>query len=135
MQYRAAARERPDFGDAYWSLANLKTYRFTDAELECMRAAEAEPATGLVDRYHLCFALGKAYEDRGEYAESWGYYERGNALKRAESRYRPELDRTQHREPEGGLHAEILRAAPGLWRREHGADLHRRTSPFGLDAD
>ncbi len=49
------------------------------------------PATRLVDRYHLCFALGKAYEDRGEYAESWGYYERGNALKRAESRYRPEV--------------------------------------------
>jgi tetratricopeptide (TPR) repeat protein len=90
-EYRAAARERSDFGDAYWSLANLKTYRFTDAELESMRTAEAGPATGLVDRYHLCFALGKAYEDRGEYAESWGYYERGNALKRAESRYRPEL--------------------------------------------
>jgi tetratricopeptide (TPR) repeat protein len=90
-EYRAATRERSDFGDAYWSLANLKTYRFMDAELESMRTAEALPATGLVDRYHLCFALGKACEDRGEYAESWGYYERGNALKRAESRYRPEV--------------------------------------------
>ena len=90
-EYRAAARERSDFGDAYWSLANLKTYRFADAELECMRIAEAAMTTALVDRYHLCFALGKAYEDLGEYAESWSYYERGNALKRAESRYRPEL--------------------------------------------
>jgi tetratricopeptide (TPR) repeat protein len=90
-EYRAAARERSDFGDSYWSLANLKTYRFTDPELQSMRTAEAGPATGLVDRYHLCFALGKAYEDRHEYAESWGYYERGNALKRAESRYRPEV--------------------------------------------
>ena len=90
-EYRTATRERTDFGDAYWSLANLKTYRFTDAELESMRTAEAGPATGLVDRYHLCFALGKALEDRGEYAGSWGYYERGNALKRAESRYRPEV--------------------------------------------
>jgi tetratricopeptide (TPR) repeat protein len=90
-EYRAATRERADFGDAYWSLANLKTYRFTDAELESMRTAEAGPATGLVDRYHLCFALGKAFEDRGDYAESWGYYERGNELKRAESRYRPEV--------------------------------------------
>jgi tetratricopeptide (TPR) repeat protein len=90
-EYRAATRERADFGDAYWSLANLKTYRFTDAELESMRTAEALPATRLVDRYHLCFALGKAYEDRADYAESWGHYERGNALKRAESRYRPEV--------------------------------------------
>ena len=90
-EYRAAARELSDFGDAYWSLANLKTYSFTDAELASMRAAEAEPLTRPIDRYHLCFALGKAYEDRGEYAESWRYYERGNVLKRAESRYRPEV--------------------------------------------
>jgi tetratricopeptide (TPR) repeat protein len=90
-EYRAAARERPDFGDAYWSLANLKTYRFSNAELERMRSAESAMTTAPVDRYHLCFALGKAYEDLGAYAESWSYYERGNALKRAESRYRPEL--------------------------------------------
>ncbi len=89
--YRAAAGERADFGDAYWSLANLKTYRFTDAELASMRAAEAGPLTRLIDRYNLCFALGKAYEDRGEYRESWSYYQRGNELKRAESRYRPEV--------------------------------------------
>jgi tetratricopeptide (TPR) repeat protein len=90
-EYRAAARERADFGDAYWSLANLKTYLFTDAELASMRDAEAGPLTGLIDRYHLCFALGKAYEDRAEYSESWRYYARGNELKRAESRYRPEV--------------------------------------------
>ncbi len=90
-EYRAAARERPGFGDAYWSLANLKTYRFTDAELTSMRAAESDPLTRPADRYHLCFALGKAYEDRGEYSESWRYYGRGNELKRGESRYRPEV--------------------------------------------
>ena len=89
-EYRAAASARPAFGDAYWSLANLKTYRFTAAELAAMRAAETAPATGTVDRYHLCFALGKAYEDQADYATSWHFYERGNALKRAESRYRPE---------------------------------------------
>jgi tetratricopeptide (TPR) repeat protein len=89
-EYRAAARARPGFGDAWWSLANLKTYRFSDAELERMHAAEIAVSTSVVDRYHLCFALGKANEDRGDYAESWRCYERGNALKRAESRYRPE---------------------------------------------
>jgi tetratricopeptide (TPR) repeat protein len=89
--YRRAAQVRPGYGDAYWSLANLKTYRFTDEELATMRAAEAAPRTALADRFHLCFALGKALEDRGEYAESFSYYERGNALKKSESRYRPEL--------------------------------------------
>ncbi|MBS0388768.1 MAG: sulfotransferase, partial [Proteobacteria bacterium] len=89
--YRAAAALRPQFGDAWWSLANLKTYRFDDAELAKMRASEQSADTALVDRYHLCFALGKALEDRGDYAESWRFYERGNAYKRAESRYRPEI--------------------------------------------
>jgi len=89
--YRAAANARPAFGDAYWSLANLKLYRFEDAEIERMRAEEASQTITLSDRYHLCFALGKALEDRGETAESWSYYERGNGLKRSESRYRPEI--------------------------------------------
>ena len=84
-------RVRPDFGDAYWSLANLKTYRFTSEELARMRSALAAPATRLVDRYHLCFAIGKALEDRGEFAESFRYYQRGNELKRPECRYRAEL--------------------------------------------
>ena len=88
--YRAAAA-RPNFGDAYWSLANLKTYRFDDTQIARMRAEEASPATGAEDRVHLCFALGKALEDKGEAAQSWLYYERGNALRRAESRYRPEI--------------------------------------------
>ena len=88
--YRQAAEARPDFGDAYWSLANLKTYRFTDAELETMIASEASPKIGMVDHYDMCFALGKALEDRGEYERSFRYYERGNALKRSKNYYRAE---------------------------------------------
>ena len=95
--YRAAAAARPDFGDAYWSLANLKSYRFSDEEVARMRGEEASPATALADRQHLCFALGKALEDRGETAESWRYYAQGNALKRSESRYRPEIIETNTR--------------------------------------
>ena len=89
--YRRAAACRADFGDAYWSLANLKTYRFTDAELAGIRAALDAPATATVDRYHLCFALAKALEDQGEFEQSFRYYERGNALKHPECRYRAEI--------------------------------------------
>jgi tetratricopeptide (TPR) repeat protein len=95
--YRAAAAARPDFGDAYWSLANLKTFRFEPAEIDGMRAQEAHAGIAPTDRYHLCFALGKALEDEGAYEESWRYYARGNALKRAESRYRPEILETNTR--------------------------------------
>jgi predicted Zn-dependent protease len=91
LAYRDALAARPDFGDAYWSLANLKTFGFTDEDIAQALAIEARAETAPVDRYHLCFALGKAFEDRGDFATSWRYYERGNALKRQESRYRPEL--------------------------------------------
>lgn len=84
--YRAAAAVRPGDGRAYFGLANLKTYRFDDAELERMIRYEADAATPMVDRYHLAFALGKALEDRGQYERSFQYYARGNGLKKQESR-------------------------------------------------
>lgn len=92
--YRRAALARPNFGDAYWSLANLKTYTFSDEEMDVMRREEAAETTHLVDRYHLCFALGKAYEDRGDFAPSWTFYDRGNALKRADSHFHIEAIET-----------------------------------------
>jgi tetratricopeptide (TPR) repeat protein len=95
--YHGAAAARSAFGDAYWSLANLKTYRFSDDEIAHMHAAVAAAATSPVDRTHLCFALGKAYEDRKDYTQSWQFYARGNALKRAESHYRPEITETNTR--------------------------------------
>jgi tetratricopeptide (TPR) repeat protein len=110
--YRAAAQARIDFGDAYWSLANLKTYRFSEEEFQRMRALEAEPATALADRYHLCFALGKALEDRSEYAESFRYYERGNALKKSELRFSIEpIERTAQEQ-------RLVCTAPFLAERE-----------------
>jgi len=89
--YRRAAQCRPDFGDAYWSLANLKTYRFTSDELAHIRSALAAPGTAVADRYHLCFALAKALEDQGEFAEAFRYYDLGNALKSPECTYHPEI--------------------------------------------
>jgi tetratricopeptide (TPR) repeat protein len=90
-EYRVAAAKGHGYGEAYWSLANLKTYRFEDGELQQMRAAQGAASTSVDDRYHLCFALGKALEDRGHYEGSFEYYARGNALKRSASRYRPEV--------------------------------------------
>jgi tetratricopeptide (TPR) repeat protein len=118
--YRAAADTRPNYGDAYWSLANLKTYRFTDEELQRLQAGESSAEVSTADRYNLCFALGKAYEDRGEYELSFRYYERGNALKRAESRYRPELIELNTSNQQRYCTAEFFasRAGSGLPSRE-----------------
>ena len=91
QSYRAAVRFRPHFGEAYWSLANLKTYRFEKDEIAQMGEAERGTAASPEDRMHLCFALGKALEDLGETVQSWTWYARGNALRRAESGYEPEI--------------------------------------------
>jgi len=96
-EYGAALAIRPTFGEAWFSLANLKTYRFPPEHVERMRLVEAEAAIQAVDRYHLCFALGKALEDERDYAASWQYYERGNALKHAEIRYLPQITETNTR--------------------------------------
>ena len=87
--YRKAFELKPDYGDAYWSLANLKNYAFTDQELEAMQGGERSDKVDPEDRIHLCFALGKALEDRQEYAESFRYYERGNSLKHQRIRHLP----------------------------------------------
>lgn len=85
--YRRAYTAKPYFGDAFWSLANLKTYRFTSDEILTMRTGEQAVGTELIDRIHLCFALGKAYEDRKDFASSMEYYQRGNALEKQQTRY------------------------------------------------
>jgi tetratricopeptide (TPR) repeat protein len=112
--YRTAAAMRPGFGDAWWSLANLKTYHFSHEDIARMRAEEVAPAADAVDRYHLCFALGKAYEDRNEYAESWRFYERGNRLKRAECRYDPEIMEASAREQRETCTAEFFATRAGV---------------------
>lgn len=88
--YRNACQLKPDYGDAFWSLANTKTYRFADDELDAMARIEADALTSIDDRVHLCFAIGKAYEDRAEYERSFDYYSRGNQLKMGRSGYDPE---------------------------------------------
>lgn len=77
----------PDLGEAYWSLANLKTYRFTAGQLEAMNAALAREELDVHERLHFHFAMGKALEDERRYAEAFAHYDAGNALRRAELRH------------------------------------------------
>ncbi|WP_430402459.1 tetratricopeptide repeat-containing sulfotransferase family protein [Hyphomonas sp.] len=80
--YNSARAMRDDLGDAYWSLANLKTFRFSDEDIDAMRRSAARETVDREDYYHLAFALGKALEDRTEFEESFIWYRRGNAIKR-----------------------------------------------------
>ena len=89
--YRQAYEIKPDYGDAFWSLANTKAYQFSDAEIEQMVQQESSTTTERDDRIHMCFALGKAYEDRGDYGQSFEFYERGNVLKQQVVGHKPEF--------------------------------------------
>lgn len=85
--YQAAYRARRNLGDAYYGLANLKTYRFSNEEISLMREQEADGQLSYANRIQVCFSLGKALEDRKEYEDAFEYYNRGNDLKRAHCRY------------------------------------------------
>ena len=87
--YQASYRIKSDHGDAYWSLANTKSYRFTAGELAEMETLAEDPAVGEADRIQICFALGDAYEGRADYERSFAYYRQGNALKQANAYHSP----------------------------------------------
>lgn len=85
--YRRTIELMPGYGEAYWNLANFKTVPFSDSELEVMRARLADPAAAPDDRAHLHFAMGKALEDRNDYAEAFQNYLEGNRIRRESVRY------------------------------------------------
>ncbi|MFL2495184.1 MAG: tetratricopeptide repeat-containing sulfotransferase family protein [Porticoccaceae bacterium] len=85
--YRRAIKKYPAHGEAYYSLANLKLFTFTDTEIAAMESQEQNPGVSHMARIYLDFALGKAFEDMGDYDKAFSYYERGNSFKRSQSRF------------------------------------------------
>jgi tetratricopeptide (TPR) repeat protein len=87
--YRRAIAQLPSLGEAWWSLANLKTFRFTPQDIAALRTQIARGDLGHDDRLHFEFTLGKALEDAGQYEESFAHYENANALRRESLPYKP----------------------------------------------
>lgn len=87
--YRQGIRLKPDYAELYWSLSNLKTFRFEPAEVAAMEKALADAGLSDDAAVHLCFALGKASDDAGDYDRAFAYYERGNRLRRRREHYDP----------------------------------------------
>jgi len=85
--YRRTIELDPQCGEAYWSLANLKTFRFTPAEIARMQQELARPDLKGEERFQFHFALGKALEDDADYAAAFAHYQEGNALRRAQIHY------------------------------------------------
>jgi predicted Zn-dependent protease len=85
--YRRCIALTPNCGEAYWSLANLKTFKFSAGELQMMRDQLARADLTDEDRFHFHFAVGKALEDAREFAASFESYARGNELRKTQISY------------------------------------------------
>jgi tetratricopeptide (TPR) repeat protein len=94
--YRAAIAAKPDFGEVYWSMANLKVFQFEDAEIDAME--EQLKRNDLTDSaaIHFRFALGKAWEDKGDYDRAWHYYDTGNQKQRRQVFHDPLMTDQRH---------------------------------------
>ncbi|WP_339669366.1 sulfotransferase [Dasania marina] len=80
--YKKCIALTPQYGEAYWSLANLKTFRFTEHETNTMLAHLENVDLSDHDRYHFEFALGKAYEDSKNFKESFDHYHNANSIRK-----------------------------------------------------
>ncbi len=90
QSYRKVAESSAEYGEACWSLANLKTYRFSEAALETMRAQLKANSGDYRKTYHLLFALAKALEDGKQYQEAMAALAQGNKLKSKTVPWSPE---------------------------------------------
>jgi len=104
----------PKFGDAWWSLANLKTFRFDEAQIAQMQATLAR--TDLATEHHVCleFAVAKALEDRAEYAASFAHYEAGNQLRLQQMPYSADDTSLLMQRARETFSAEFFRARAGF---------------------
>ncbi|MET1113023.1 MAG: sulfotransferase [Allosphingosinicella sp.] len=81
--YRRAAGIDPGFGEAWWSLANLKTVRLGEEDLAAIETALAGPDRDDKAAVNLHFALGKGLEDQRRFESAFGHYSEGNRIRRA----------------------------------------------------
>ncbi len=94
--YRQAVKARPSFGPAYWSMANLKIFRFENSEIDEMLTQVNKGELSNVEDIHFRFALGKAMEDKKDYNQAWHFYHTGNQKQRMNVEYEPvEFERRQ----------------------------------------
>lgn len=111
--YRAAIAQQPDFGEAYWSLANLKTFRFTSDEVAAMQKQVRHDNLSPSTAAHFCFALGKAFEDAGDYDAAWHWYQDGNQRQRPLVSHDPLIMEDRHTANIETFTVEFLRAHEG----------------------
>jgi tetratricopeptide (TPR) repeat protein len=80
--YKQCLEMDPSMGEAYWSLADLKNYLFSDSEIAAMQSLLKGEDGDDADQAHLHFALGRAFEHKGDYAAAFEHYATANRRRR-----------------------------------------------------
>jgi tetratricopeptide (TPR) repeat protein len=112
--YRACIERDPQLGEAYWSIANLKTFQFEQSDLSAMKQQMEDSSLSDKERWHLHFALGKAYEDTADYEESFRHYADGNALYLANHTYDADYITTRTERLMSGFSRDYFEKRKGL---------------------
>ena len=121
--YQKAYNIMPNHGDAYFSLSNLKTYRFSKAEIKAMQYGIMLQRDDLQNQAHFHFALGKAYEDLQDFAAAFSHYKSGNAAKYRLSRYN--ADKMQ-----ADMQAQIEHCSAALFKQKQGGGFAAKDPIF-----
>ena len=95
VEYRESIKLRPELGESYWSMANLKVFQFEASEIEAMELQIKSSELSDSARIHFLFSLGKAYEDKKDFNQAWNYYELGNNVQRGLLSYDPVANQMQ----------------------------------------
>lgn len=112
--YRECIRLRPDNGESYWSLANLKTYRLSGDDIAAMEERIRRDDLTQQSRVNFLFAMAKALEDRGDFDRAWEYYAEGNTTQRMEEKYDPVATEVMHDAIVEVFDRELLQAKVGV---------------------
>jgi tetratricopeptide (TPR) repeat protein len=94
--FRKCIRAHPGFGEAYWSLANLKTFEFAPEEVEVMEEMAADERLPDEARVNFFLSLGKHYENEKDYDRAFEHYRQGNDLRRTHEIYDPVQTQVVH---------------------------------------
>ena len=118
--YRKAIERDAGFGEAFWSLANLKTFRFTPDDIKNMNSQVARDSLELSSRVQFHFALGKSAEDEGDHALSFEHYDSGNKLHRSDLNYQSQQNTARAERMKSRFTADFFRDRKGMGCTESG---------------
>ncbi len=112
--FRKCIRAHPGFGEAYWSLANLKTFEFSEDEVKVMQRMVEDESLGDEPRVNFFLSLGKHYENEKDYDRAFEHYRRGNDLRREHEIYDPVQTQVVHDRIIEVFNQEFLQDSGGL---------------------